>query len=101
MKRNDYLMVLLMSAAVLILVAGCEKNPVEKSGDALINAYERSKRAGDAATLDAMNRSVQTYRASYGKNPGSIEELEHFMGSQVDHEKFEYDAETGAVGLRK
>jgi hypothetical protein len=80
---------------------GCEKNPSEQYGDSLVQTYEHSKDVADAVNLDALGKAVQTYRAMNGKNPGSIEDIEKFMGMDIDREKYSYDPETGIIARKK
>ena len=92
---------ILILLSALFVFEACEKsNPVDQYGSTLINSYERSKAAADAISLDSLNKSVQAYQTANGKNPESIEELEKFMGSAIDRNKFQYNPAAGTVVLK-
>jgi competence protein ComGC len=96
---------LVLGLMVLPLLIACKKkpeNPVEEYGTALIGSYKHAQNAGVAANLDAVQRSVQAYRAANGKFPESLEELKKdFMGSDIDMSAYDYDPETGTVSIKK
>lgn len=77
------------------------KNPVSEYGDALIDSYKRGQQAGETANLDAVKRAIQSYYASNGKYPESLEAAEEFMGAKIDISKYEYDPSTGRVTLKQ
>jgi hypothetical protein len=90
---------------VLPLLIACEKkskNPVEEYGTALIGSYKHAQNAAVAANLYAVKKSVQAYRAAYGKYPETLDELKkESMGSDIDMSGYDYDPETGAVSIKK
>lgn len=91
---------LIIQALLVIVLWGCEENPVEEYGDNLIHSYERSRDAADKANVAVYTRAVSAYRAAFGKNPDSLEDLGNFIGEEIDPDKFGYDPATGTVSLR-
>jgi hypothetical protein len=86
-----------MIGFLLLILAGCDKNPLEQYSDTLLKSRERAKDVADTASAEAMNRSVQGFLAANGRNPQDLEELEQFMGSKIDRQKFDYDQSAGVV----
>jgi len=89
-----------MVPAIALSLYACKDNPADKYGTTMINSYHQSQTTADQATLDSLNKSIQAYQASNGKNPESMEELEKIVGSPVDRNKFQYNPETGTVALK-
>jgi hypothetical protein len=89
---------------VLFILFACKekpKNPVAEYGDALIDSYKRGQKAGDTANLDALKKAVESYRATNGRLPENMEEMNEFIGSGIDTSKYDYNPENGAVSLKK
>ena len=96
--------IILSLVFLLFLLLGCEekpKNPVAEYGDALIDSYQRGKNAGDKANLDALKKAVESYRATNGRLPESLEDVKEFIGSGIDLSKYTYSSETGTVSLKQ
>jgi len=95
---------LLMTCFALCVFTACDqkpKNPVSAYGDALIGAYKGSKGAAEQANLDAVQKSVDAYRAANEKYPENLKDVEPLLGaSQIDLTKYDYDPQTGKVGLK-
>jgi len=89
-----------ITAMFCFALAGCE-NPIEKGGDEVIKAMDRTQAVADATTMTALNNAARSYKSMNGKYPESIEELEHFVGEYIDREKFEYDPTQGKVSLKQ
>jgi|Deesub1362A_J573_1020465.scaffolds.fasta_scaffold00013_66 hypothetical protein len=97
MKRIFFVLSVLF---LLSLISACKESPVEEYGDALIDSYEMSKEAADAANLDTIKRSIAAYYASNGKYPESLDEIAAFTGIELNPDKYDYDPETGKITLR-
>jgi hypothetical protein len=103
---NKYILLkIIWFAPVLLLpfLFSCseKENPVSQYGDAMINSYSRGKTAGEEGNLNALKSAIAAYRASYDRNPGSLDELQELLTSPLDLSKYEYDPETGAVSRKR
>ena len=85
-----------------VFISGCEQkdNSISKYGDSLINSYDRSKKAGDEATLKGIQDAVNAYHAANGEYPVSLQDIEKILGSPVDSAKYQYNPENGEVRLK-
>ncbi len=86
------------------LIPGCKekpKNPVSEYGDALTGAYKDSQSAGDQANLDALKTAVSNYHAANEGYPKSLQDLGNLLNTQIDLSKYDYDAATGTVTLKR
>ncbi|MEF9475807.1 MAG: type II secretion system protein GspG [Candidatus Mariimomonas ferrooxydans] len=81
-----------------VLIVSC--NPAEEAGNTLIQSYENSKKAIEQVNLKNIQRAVQMYRTINGKYPQGLEDIESMMDSPVDMELYQYNPDTGKVGLR-
>ncbi len=92
--------------AVLLLLlpfAACDqkpRNPVAEHGDAMINAYERSKVLRDSASLSSIQTAVRTFHAEKGRYPSELAEIRELLGSDVDFSVYDYNPENGSVTLK-
>ena len=102
MKYKRYTIISLLICFLFILSCS-EKpsNPVAEYGDTLVNTYKRGQQTGVTANLDAVKKAVQYYNATYGKFPANLDDAKEFIGNDVDLSKFDYNAETGIVSLKK
>lgn len=104
MNMNTYKIAVFLFLLFTLFITACDeklKNPVSEYGDALIDSYKKGQQAGETANLDAVKRAIQSYYATNGKYPESLEAAEEFMGSKIDISKYEYDPSTGRVSLKK
>ncbi len=102
MKYKGHAIISLLICFLFILSCS-EKpsNPVAEYGDTLVNTYKRGQQAGETANLDAVKKAVQSYYATNGKFPDTLDEAKEFIGSGLDLSKYDYNAETGIVTLKK
>ncbi len=95
---------LLATCFALCVLTACDqkpKNPVSEYGDALSGAYKNSKGVAEQANLDAVQKSVDAYRAANEKYPENLNDVEPLLGgSGIDLTKYVYDPQTGKVGLK-
>lgn len=91
---------ILLGCLAVLLLAGCDRNPVEEFGEQMMVSYERASETADEATLQALRRSIRSYRALNGRYPESLEELQAAVGAGVDLEAYAYDPETGSLNPR-
>jgi hypothetical protein len=90
------------TVSLVLLLPACRekpKNPVEKYGDAVIDAYTRSEKVSDKASLNEIRGMLRTYRTDHGQWPASLQDLQGTMVRPVDLSKFDYDPQTGEVTL--
>lgn len=95
---------MLIFFGMMLVIAACKekpKNPVAEYGDTLINSIDRSRAAADVANLDALKKALQAYHAAQDKYPADLGELAPLIGGGVDFSKYDYDPQTGTVGLKK
>lgn len=76
------------------------KNPVSEYGDNLINSYKGAQNASEQANLDAVQKTVNAYRAAYDGYPKSLQDIESMLRGSVDLAKYDYDSATGTVTLK-
>jgi len=81
-------------------VPGCKEEPVTQYGNSLVNALDKSERTANQANLAAFQRAIDTYRASNGNYPASLEEIETFTGERLDPLQYDYSPETGKLRIR-
>jgi hypothetical protein len=89
---------ILVVALALAGLAACKENPGKEYGKAIVRPIERAGTAADAANLEALRKSVESYRALNGTYPESIEELASSMG--LDASRYRYDPATGRVAQK-
>ena len=102
-KELTKIITLLFAFLILsaFLIVSCEqKNSLEESGNALVNSYEKSKKAGEDATLKNIQSAIQIYRATNGEYPNSLKDIENLMRSQIDSNLYQYNPETGEIKLK-
>ena len=95
---------IIIAAAALSLSTGCDqkpKNPVAEHGNAMINAYERSKTVRDTASLSAVRSAVQAFHAANGRYPQDLSEIKDSLGAEYDLSVYSYNPENGAVALKE
>ncbi len=85
-------------ALAMSFIWACEENPAQEYGSALTGSMERADRIAERANLDALQRSVESYRALNGSYPESLDEITQQMG--LDASLFDYNSETGKVTLK-
>ena len=87
----------------LFILSCSEKpsNPVSDYGNTLVTTYKMSQQAGEKGNLDTVKNAVQAYYATNGKFPDTLDAAREFIGSDVDLSKYDYNAETGIVSLKK
>lgn len=76
------------------------KNPVAEYGNAMMDAYQRGQQVGEKESLNAIRTAVQSYYASHGSYPQSLNDLKEFIGSEIDASKYDYNPQSGAVNLK-
>jgi hypothetical protein len=76
------------------------ENPVSQYGDSLIKSYKGAQNAAEQANLDAVQKTVNAYRASNEGYPKSLQDIENMIGSSIDLTKYDYDPATGTVTLK-
>ena len=89
---------------VCLLLFACDEkagNPVSEYGKTMVNSYKRASPAGEAANLDAINKAVAAYRATHDQYPESLNEVRELLVVPIDLTKYDYNAETGTVSLKK
>ena len=91
---------ILFACLVSLFLVGCDRNPVEGFGEEMLVSYGKSREAADEASLQAIQRYIQSYRAVNGGYPESIEELEAALGTGYDLEPYDYDPGSGTLTLR-
>lgn len=90
--------------AILVLglalagLAACEENPGKEYGRSVVRSIERAETAADAANLNTLRKSIESYRALNGTYPENIDEIASSMG--LDASRYDYDPATGRVTLR-
>ena len=87
-----------------LLLFACDQkptNPVSEYGTALIDSYKRASPAGEAANLDAIKKAIAAYRATHDRYPESLNEVKDLLVFSIDLTKYNYNAETGVVSLKK
>ena len=89
--------------ALLLLPYGCDRapdNPIAEHGDAVINAYQKSKVLRDTASLSSVRTAVQTFYAEKGRYPGDLSEIDALLGAKYDLSMYAYDPVYGSVSLK-
>ncbi len=88
---------------LLSILAGCDqkpRNPIAEHGDAMINAYQKSKALRDTASLSSIKTAVQTFHAERGRYPDDLSEIKDLLGADYDLSVYSYDPSNGSVSLR-
>jgi len=91
-------------AVILSFLTACDqkpKNPVSEYGEAVIDAYKKGQAVKETADLDAIKKTIQAYNAANDKYPANLDEVANLIGKQIDMAKYDYDPQTGIVGLKK
>ena len=88
---------ILLVCLIASFFIGCDRNPAEEFGEAMMVSYQRSTDAADEASRQAIQRYIRTYRALNGEYPESLEELEGSLGAGYDLEAYDYDPRTGSL----
>jgi len=89
--------------AVVWLSVGCDqtpKNPLAEHGDAMIDAYQKSKVLRDTASLNSVKTAIQTFYAERGKYPADLSEIKDLLGAGYDLSVYSYDPAYGSVSLK-
>jgi hypothetical protein len=95
--------IVLIAVAACLLPAGCDqkpKNPVAEHGNAMIDAYQRSKTVKDTASLSSIRTAVQAFYAANGRYPQDLSEIKDSLGAEYDLSVYSYNPEDGSVSLR-
>ncbi len=103
MSRKIRMLSFCFSIFVLVLPACQEKpkNPVSEYGDSLIKSYKGAGNAAEQANLDAVQKSVNAYRAANEGFPKSLQDVEGMLGGQIDLTQYDYDPTSGKVTLKQ
>jgi len=91
---------ILLACLIVLFFVGCDRSPVEEFAKEMTASYEKSSKAADEASLQAMQRYIRSYRAMNGRYPESIDELERSLGAGYDLEPYDYDPDSGSLTLR-
>jgi hypothetical protein len=89
--------------ALLLLSASCNqspKNPLAEHGDAMIDAYQKSKVLRDTASLSSVKTAIQTFYAEKGRYPADLSEIKDLLGVEYDLSIYSYDPAYGSVSLK-
>ena len=89
--------------ALLLLTAGCDqkpKNPLAEHGDAMIDAYQKSKVLRDTASLSSVKTAIQTFYADKGRYPDDLTEIKDLLGSEYDLSVYSYNPSNGSVSVK-
>ncbi len=88
---------------LLLIIAGCDqkpKNPIAEHGDAMIDAYQKSKVLRDTASLSSVRTVIQTFYAEKGRYPDDLSEIKDLLGAEYDLSVYSYDPANGSVSLK-
>lgn len=94
----------IVAATCLALFAGCDqkpKNPVAEHGDAMIDAYQKSKVLRDTASLSSVKTSIQTFYSANGRYPNDLSEIKDLLGAEYDLSVYSYNPSDGSVSLKQ
>lgn len=83
-----------------LLFVACEESPVETYTSGLMSSKTKAAAAADAATLSAVEATINNYRAIHGKNPSDLGEISAMMGIELDPGKYIYDPVSGKIQLK-
>ena len=96
--------IVITAVAACLFSIGCEqkpKNPVAEQGDAMIDAYQRSKTVRDTASLGTIQTAVQAFHAANGRYPQDLYEIKDTLGADYDLSIYAYNPENGSVSLKQ
>ncbi len=85
---------------LILLIVGCNNNPVQEYGTTLSNSLKKSQDVALQSELSSLKKSIQAFCEEKGRLPLGIEELERFINREIDREKFYYNPETGEISVR-
>lgn len=94
----------IVAATFLALFAACDqkpKNPVAEHGDAMIDAYQKSKVLRDTASLSALKTAIQTFYSANGRYPNNLSEIKDLLGAEYDLSVYSYNPSDGSVSLKQ
>jgi len=100
MKRSC----IIAAVACLSLFAACDqkpKNPVAEHGDAMIDAYQKSKVLRDTASLSSVKTGIQTFYSANGRYPNDLSEIKDLLGAEYDLSVYSYNPSDGSVSLKQ
>ncbi len=95
---------IILATLVLVLSVGCDqkpKNPVAEHGNAMIDAYQKSKTVRDTASLSSIRTAVQTFHAEKGRYPNDLSEIQDMLGAPYDLSVYSYNPSDGSVSLKQ
>ena len=95
---------IIVAATCLALFAACDqkpKNPVAEHGDAMIDAYQKSKVLRDTASLSSVKTGIQTFYSANGRYPNDLSEIKDLLGAEYDLSVYAYNPSDGSVSLRQ
>ncbi len=97
--------VVIMASVLLLLplLTACKdkpRNPVKEYGNALINSYEKAQDAADTANFELIKRAIQQFHAANGEYPENLQDLQKFIGIDINADMYEYDPRTGTITLK-
>jgi hypothetical protein len=93
-----------MAVSCLALSAACDekpKNPVAGHGNAMIDAYQKSKILRDTASLSSVKTAIQTFHAENGRYPNDLSEIRDLLGAEYDLSVYSYNPSDGSVALKR
>jgi len=93
-----------VAVSCLMLSAACDqkpKNPVAEHGDAMIDAYQKSKVLRDTASLSSVKTAIQTFHAENGRYPSELSEIRDLLGAEYDLSVYSYNSSDGSVALKQ
>jgi hypothetical protein len=95
------IIMLLLSVAMVMSAAGCEKEnaPGSHYDDTLISAHERGKAVADRTTLKGIQDAIRAYYASNGEYPASLDDLPQLMSYPFEKSLYKYNPGTGTITL--
>jgi|GEM_PF-543439 len=91
-----------LTGLVLLVLWGlsataCSENPVQDYGNKVLDAYDRSGKSANHASVVNLQRAVEAYRAANGYYPPSLQDLEGFAGQTIDPALYQYSPSTGKI----
>ena len=102
-KKMRYTALVSAALAALTLLPSCQdkpKNPISTYADTVIDAGKRAGKIGKHQALEELKEMIRNYRATEGRYPESLTELEKSMARPIDLSRFDYNPETGEVTLK-
>ncbi len=96
---------LFLVTMLMLLSSSCEQkpnNPVSQYGDTVVDAYKNTgNKVSETMNLDVLRTAVQTYHASHGAYPRSLDDIKDSVALTVDLSRYNYNPDNGVVSLKK